>query len=1080
MIRPPVAVVVPVLNHGATLPGLLRTLAATDWPDLTIIAVDCGSTDGSLAILRQAAEVRSPAPGEPRLTLIERPGSGRASALNAGFEAAERRDVVRLHGDVLPDRPDWLQRLHAAMIDDPNTGVVGAKITLASGRIQSCGRRIITGLGIAREWSDLRWLEDDRDESPQATEVDSVSGELCLIRRAVLDATQGLDPAFDPVFVDDDDFCLLARYHGFRVLVERGVRGVHFTRRRTPLTGPTTEPSGQLESTLAQHEELRHSALAHFARKWGFDPNGPDLHEIRRRYGHTRICWQIGEALREDLPERPAVDVCFPTWNSMTVLPRAMAHLAATRWQDVRIWITDNGSTDGTLEYLDSLRASFPFPIHVEQLRLNVGCAQALNLAIERGSAEIVARIDDDTMVAPDWLERLIPRFHQRPFAGIVGPKIFSESESPALQAGPSRQWPSDLPLDTEQHERASGLARVTTLRGCCNVYRRSVFATIGLLDPRFSPSQFDEWDHQVAAAVRGYEILYDGSTSVHHLITAGRQGTPASLANLAANRNKSNAKWGGDHFERLERGIDLSIDGRFLPADGDTTALRARLTEPPAEPPPRLPRAAQETAHSSRIARRRSLMQVDPGPLTPFFDDLVKVVSETLDDPRQRIAPDLVRQLEDFATSRADALVTLARFRLRDGNREGATQARRWARMIAPAIELDRPTDTATSEPALDGTLDPLGSGPRILVLPPADAAEFYATLACDHAVTALRRAGAQVVVDRTLNPDATAFDAVHAFGLGQADTLLGRLQCARATNPDVRIVLSSLTANPETANWIGQLVGSYFQAPGPELDALFAAAAAGKVTLEGQTDRRLPHEPFDGSDDYERRTLALADTWIVHRPEEADWLGTRFPGTRSAICVPEGVDLPAAAAAAATVPTAGVLQVGPRDLLGNHLPLVLAMRGTDLPLTLCGPAALPYGDATTAARADFEFRTLPRPRTPGALTATMRRSAVCAWLPNAPSSFVVPLLAARAGCELVLARGVGAEEVFGLHADYVDPLDLPALRAAIDSAHERWSGRGDEAWRDQIAVGRDAASYGQRLLSAYGIPSPLVLAGA
>ena len=101
---------------------------------------------------------------------------------------------------------------------------------------------------------------------------------------------------------------------------------------------------------------------------------------------------------------------------------------------------------------------------------------------------------------------------------------------------------------------RVEGLARVVTIRGCCNVYRRSVFDRVGLLDVRFSPSQFDEWDHHIACAVAGYEALYDGGVVVRHQLNAGRMATPAAYGNFEGNQLKSDARWGGDHWAALDR----------------------------------------------------------------------------------------------------------------------------------------------------------------------------------------------------------------------------------------------------------------------------------------------------------------------------------------------------------------------------------------------------------------------------------------------------------------------------------------------------------------------------------------------
>jgi glycosyltransferase involved in cell wall biosynthesis len=109
--RSAVTVVFSVLNHRATLPALLRALDDTDWPGLVAIAVDCGSADGSLDLLRR----RAAAGGGVPLQLIEMPGCGRATALRAAMQAAGRGDVVRLHADVVPDTTDWLQQLWSVL-----------------------------------------------------------------------------------------------------------------------------------------------------------------------------------------------------------------------------------------------------------------------------------------------------------------------------------------------------------------------------------------------------------------------------------------------------------------------------------------------------------------------------------------------------------------------------------------------------------------------------------------------------------------------------------------------------------------------------------------------------------------------------------------------------------------------------------------------------------------------------------------------------------------------------------------------------------------------------------------------------
>lgn len=1079
---PPVAVVFSACNHAATLRALLDALDATDWPGLQVIAVDCGSTDGGLQQLRQRA---ARAGGVP-FTLLERPGAGRATALAAGFAAAGRVDVVRLHADVVPDAPDWLHRLHTVLTAHPDCGIVGGKITLAGGRIQTCGRRLISGLGIVPEWSDQRWLEADRDDAPAAKEVDGVGGELCWIRRAVLDATGGLDTNYDPVFGDDDDLCLMARWHGFSVFVEPAVRGVHYAPRQSTTTGGAVpDPSGVLARMLDDRHVLLRAHRDYFAAKWGFDPEAPDLHEVRRRYGHTRICWRIGERLTERLPERPAVDVCFVTWNSMALLGRAMEHLAATRWPDVRVWVTDNGSTDGTVEYLESLRATFPFPLHVERLAQNVGVAAALNLAFARGNAPLVARLDDDTLVSPDWLLGLVPRFHQRPYAGLVGPRILNDDPGRSLQCGPAREFPAPFAgLGPESAEAATGLCRVVTIRGCCNVYRRSVFAEVGLLDPRFAPSQFDEWDHQIALAVAGYEVLYDGDVSVRHLLCAGRMATPASIANSRGNLQKSNAKWGNRHFQALDRGIDLSIDGRFLPPDGDTRALRAALPPVPAGPPRPVDRDPAELGSLLARARRRSLVRGLQGPLQAWWNHQIDLVEQALAAGRSTTGA-MVGKLMDLLPQDPRALMAVADFRRLDGARAAAAATARWALRLRPDDPALQAAVARHGEPAVELPSRPPASPrqpapARVLLVPPTEHADDVAHHACELVGQALARHGVPFRVERRFAPDPRGCEVVHCFGLADPSAAVGRLQVVRAAAPRARIVLSSLCPDPAPANWVGQVLGPNVLLPADDLRRLLQAVAAHQIALHGSTVRRHESAPYDGHLAYERRCLQFVDALVVHSAAELTYLQSRHPSLPGGVVVAEGAP-PASLHPGPDpeVPFGGALAIGPRDLPGHHVAMVLALQGSGVPLSLCGRISYPFTEWHTQRLGDAQLSWLP-PRTGEALAAAFRRSAVCVWLPAAPAAYALPLQAAAAGCELVLARGVGAEDLFGGNATYVDPCDLPAVRAAVLAARAAWRADPQQPWRRQLLQHHTLAAYGERLLAVYGLPTAVAAAPA
>ena len=105
-LRPLVSVIMPVYNAAASLAASLESLWAQraapgcPLPDFEVLAVDDGSTDDSLTILRHAAR------REARLRPIALPHRGITHALNAGLAAARGAFFARMDADdvALPER----------------------------------------------------------------------------------------------------------------------------------------------------------------------------------------------------------------------------------------------------------------------------------------------------------------------------------------------------------------------------------------------------------------------------------------------------------------------------------------------------------------------------------------------------------------------------------------------------------------------------------------------------------------------------------------------------------------------------------------------------------------------------------------------------------------------------------------------------------------------------------------------------------------------------------------------------------------------------------------------------------------
>jgi len=118
---PAVSVVLPVYNAGPYLRAALDSISAQSFAEFEFIAVDDGSTDDSLAILRRHALQDS------RLVVITRPNTGIVGALNDGLAAARGEFVARMDGDDLALPGRFAAQL-AHLRDHPRCVAVGTDV----------------------------------------------------------------------------------------------------------------------------------------------------------------------------------------------------------------------------------------------------------------------------------------------------------------------------------------------------------------------------------------------------------------------------------------------------------------------------------------------------------------------------------------------------------------------------------------------------------------------------------------------------------------------------------------------------------------------------------------------------------------------------------------------------------------------------------------------------------------------------------------------------------------------------------------------------------------------------------------
>ena len=191
----------------------------------------------------------------------------------------------------------------------------------------------------------------------------------------------------------------------------------------------------------------------------------------------------------------------IPVFNQLHYTRNCLGSLNRDGVEDRNIVLVDNGSTDGTREFL----ASRP-ELKVISNEKNLGCSAAWNQGVEKAaSADWKIVINNDVIVAPGFRGSLVD------FATETACDIIS----PAMTEG-------ELDYDFEQFSseflgKMAAVRRLGTASGVCFMVHRRVFDKIGVFDVKLGQAGYEDEDFFRRARAAGFQLAMTGRAYLHH-----------------------------------------------------------------------------------------------------------------------------------------------------------------------------------------------------------------------------------------------------------------------------------------------------------------------------------------------------------------------------------------------------------------------------------------------------------------------------------------------------------------------------------------------------------------------------------
>jgi len=209
------------------------------------------------------------------------------------------------------------------------------------------------------------------------------------------------------------------------------------------------------------------------------------------------------------------VSVVIPNWNGRRWLPGCLEALAAQELAPAEVILVDNGSTDGSLEYL---RAEHPH-VGVIANADNTGFAHAANQGLVAATGELVALINTDVVLAADWLARTVEQLEAHPDAASVACKMLSLDRpelvydaGDVLRRDGACEQRGRFEADDGRWEEAGDVF------GACAgaaLYRRAAVLETGGFDERYF-AYLEDVDLSLRLSLAGWRCRYEPAVALH------------------------------------------------------------------------------------------------------------------------------------------------------------------------------------------------------------------------------------------------------------------------------------------------------------------------------------------------------------------------------------------------------------------------------------------------------------------------------------------------------------------------------------------------------------------------------------
>jgi len=229
------------------------------------------------------------------------------------------------------------------------------------------------------------------------------------------------------------------------------------------------------------------------------------------------------------------ISVIVTNFNGLKLLKKNLIHVYNNSPEANQIIVSDDASTDKSLNYLESIRIKYP-KLKIISHKKNLGFAANSNSAVKASNADLVVLFNNDIRPVKGYITNSLKHFKDPLIFGVGFAEVGHENWGKIYWSQGYIQYQPGLDIKTSH---ISGW-----LSGGSSMVRKSLFTKLGGFDKVYQPFYSEDLDLSFRAWKSGYKLIWEPLAKVYHKHEGTMSKFPRRHLEYVKERNRLLTVW--------------------------------------------------------------------------------------------------------------------------------------------------------------------------------------------------------------------------------------------------------------------------------------------------------------------------------------------------------------------------------------------------------------------------------------------------------------------------------------------------------------------------------------------------------